>query len=37
MMDKTGRHLERLEEIKDGDFEKIVNSYQEKTKSDEQI
>ena len=34
MMVKTGRYLERLEEIKDGDFEKIVNSYREKTKSD---
>ena len=34
MMAKTGRYLEHLEEIKDGYFEKIVNSYREKTKSD---
>ena len=35
MMVKTGRYLERLEEIKDREFEKIVNSYREKTKSDD--
>ena len=35
MMAKTCSHSERLEEIKDGDFGKIVNSYREKTKSDD--
>jgi len=34
MMTKTCSYSERLDEINEGDFEKIVNSYREKTKSD---
>ena len=35
VMTETSLYTEQIEEINDGDFEKIVNSYKEKTKSDD--